>query len=135
LSKWERARDRKSEDVEAKMADVVVLVDDLIFEAKISETARQSGVSVATCGTGDEFLIEVERAKPRLAIVDLNARNGAIEALQRLNETGNPTPVIAYLSHVQTELAERAREAGCRDVMPRSKFSANLARILTGEKI
>jgi len=116
------------------MADVVVLVDDMFFESKIAETAKQAGVAVATCDTGDAFLIEVERAQPRLAIVDLNARNGAIEAIQRLHETGNPTPVIAYLSHVQTDLAARAQEAGCKDVMPRSKFAANLAALLTGEK-
>jgi DNA-binding NarL/FixJ family response regulator len=116
------------------MADVVVLVDDLFFGSKIAEAAKRTGVAVATCNTGDAFLIEVERAQPRLAIVDLNAKNGALEAIQRLHETGNPTPVIAYLSHVQTDLAKLAAQAGCKDVMPRSKFSANLAAILTGEK-
>jgi hypothetical protein len=42
--------------------------------------------------------------------------------------------VIAFLSHVQTDLAERARAAGCQDVMPRSKFTQNLAEILRGAK-
>jgi DNA-binding NarL/FixJ family response regulator len=116
------------------LADVVVLVDDLFFQAKILETARLTGATVATFGTADAFISEVERAKPKLAIVDLNARQGALDALERLRASGNPTPVIGYLSHVQTELAERARAAGCRDVMPRSKFAANLAAILTGAK-
>lgn len=116
------------------MADVVALVDDLFFQSKIVETARHAGVALAICGTGDAFLAEVERVKPKLAIVDLNARNGALAALERLRDSGNPTPVVAYLSHVQTELAARAREAGCREVMPRSKFSANLAAILAGAK-
>jgi hypothetical protein len=31
-------------------------------------------------------------------------------------------------------LAERARAAGCRDVMPRSKFTQNLATILSQAK-
>jgi hypothetical protein len=35
---------------------------------------------------------------------------------------------------VQTDLAERARAAGCQDVMPRSKFTQNLAAILRGAK-
>jgi len=43
-------------------------------------------------------------------------------------------PVIGYLSHVQTELAEQAKAAGCREVMPRSKFTMNLAAILTSTK-
>jgi hypothetical protein len=37
---------------------------------------------------------------------------------------------VGFLSHVQTELAELARAAGCQDVMPRSKFTAELAQIL-----
>jgi hypothetical protein len=35
---------------------------------------------------------------------------------------------------VQTDLANRALSAGCREVMPRSKFTQNLADILRGAK-
>jgi hypothetical protein len=38
------------------------------------------------------------------------------------------------LSHVQTDLAARAREAGCDEVMPRSAFTQNLARILSAAR-
>ncbi|MFZ0637206.1 MAG: response regulator [Candidatus Acidiferrales bacterium] len=116
------------------MADVLALVDDLFFQAKIVETARHAGIVLKTCGTGDALLAEIAREQPKLIIVDLNARSGPLETIQKLGASGNQTPVIAYLSHVQTELAERAREAGCRGVMPRSKFSANLATILAGTK-
>ncbi len=117
------------------MADVVVLVDDLFFQSKIVETARLTGISLAICGTGDAFIATVEREHPKLAIVDLNARADALDALERLRASGNQTPLIGYLSHVQTELAEHARAAGCNDVMPRSKFTVNLAAILSGAKI
>jgi hypothetical protein len=69
--------------------------------------------------------------------VDLNARQGALQAVEQLcaaGSPGNPRRVIAFLSHVQTDLAERARNAGCMDVMPRSKFTQNLAEILRGAK-
>ena len=72
-----------------------------------------------------------------LVIVDLNARQRALDAVEQLctpDGTGNPRRVIAFLSHVQTELAERALAAGCVDVMPRSKFTQNLAAILRGAK-
>jgi len=35
---------------------------------------------------------------------------------------------------VQVDLAEQARAAGCDEVMPRSKFTQNLAEILSGAK-
>jgi len=116
------------------LADVVVLVDDLFFQSKIVETARHAGVDLKLCGTPDVFIAEIERSAPALAIVDLNARANPLSAIERLQAAGNLVPVIGYLSHVQTELAERAKAAGCREVMPRSKFSMNLAAILASAK-
>ena len=117
------------------MADVLVLIDDLFFQAKLTETARQVGVALQMVGTGDALLAAVAANPPHLVVVDLNARGGALEALERLHAAGNPLPVIAFLSHVQVELAERARAAGCQQVLPRSKFTAELATILRQAKL
>ncbi len=116
------------------MADVVVLVDDLFFQSKIVETARHTGVDLKLCSTPNAFIAEIEGNAPALAIVDLNARSNPLSAIERLKAAGNQVPVISYLSHVQTELAEQAKAAGCREVMPRSKFSMNLAAILASAK-
>jgi len=42
--------------------------------------------------------------------------------------------VVAFLSHVQTELAAQARAAGCNEVMPRSSFTQSLAALLSSAK-
>jgi CheY-like chemotaxis protein len=121
--------------------DVLALVDDLFFQARLAETARKLGVTLKTVSTGatlvkmlEAALDEVPGDLPRLVIVDLNARQGAVEAIEQLQRSGNPIPVIGFLSHVQTELAERARAAGCKQVMPRSSFTANLSEILSQAK-
>jgi CheY-like chemotaxis protein len=120
---------------------VLALVDDLFFQARLAETARKLGVTLKTVSTGaglvkmlEAALDEVPGDLPRLVIVDLNARQGAVEAIEQLQRSGNPIPVIGFLSHVQTELAERARAAGCKQVMPRSSFTANLSEILSQAK-
>ncbi|MGA8102467.1 MAG: response regulator [Candidatus Acidiferrales bacterium] len=113
------------------MAQVAALVDDLFFQAKIMETAKLLGVQLKTFGTGPALLTEVLQTPPRLVIIDLNARQGAIEAIEQLHASAASVPIVAFLSHVQTELAARAKAAGCRDVMPRSLFTTNLAKILT----
>src|SRR5258708_25685616 len=41
------------------------------------------------------------------------------------------TPVIAFGSHVATSRLQAARDAGCTEVMPRSRFSADLPELLT----
>lgn len=124
--------------------DVLALVDDLFFQAKLVETARKLGVALKTVSTGGALVkaLGVEGAQdeaaradlPRLVVVDLNARQGALEAIEQLHRAGNLIPVIGFLSHVQTELAQRAQAAGCKQVMPRSSFTANLSEILRQAK-
>lgn len=116
------------------MADVVALVDDLFFQSKMFETAKQVGVNLRACSTADALAAEISVSAPRLVVVDLNASGNPIEALRRVQSIGREIPLIAYLSHVQTDLAESARAAGCRDVMPRSKFTRELATILSRAK-
>jgi DNA-binding NarL/FixJ family response regulator len=119
------------------MADAIVLIEDLFFQAKLLETAKLTGVTLETVTTGEQLVKSAAANPGALIIVDLNARQGAMDAVERLGksgEAGNPRRVIAFLSHVQTDLAERARKAGCQEVMPRSMFTQNLAAILRGAK-
>lgn len=119
------------------MADVVALIDDLFFLAKVHETAKHTGVTLETAATGEQLLKTAAASPNALVVVDLNARQGALEAIERLcaaNGPGNPRRVIAFLSHVQTDVAERARKGGCQNVMPRSRFTQDLAEILRGAK-
>lgn len=120
------------------MADVVVMIDDIFFQAKVMETAKQLGVEVRSCATADalvtELATELGGAKPRLVIVDLNARANPLDAIALVRAEAKHVPVIGFLSHVQVDLAEKARAAGCSEVMPRSKFAHNLATILAAAK-
>ena len=96
------------------MADVIVLIDDLFFQAKLFETAKLTGITLETAATGEQLLKAAAASPAARVIVDLNARHGALEAVEQLcgpDGSGNPRRVIAFLSHVQTELAERARAA------------------------
>ena len=116
------------------MADVVALVDDLFFQSKMMETARQVGVDLRACSTADALAAEISANAPRLVVIDLNAQGNPLEALRQVQSLGDGISLIAYLSHVQTDLAESARAAGCREVMPRSKFTRDLAAIFARAK-
>jgi CheY-like chemotaxis protein len=123
------------------MADAIALIDDLFFLAKVHETAKHTGVTLETAATGEQLLKAAAASPAALILVDLNAKQGALDAVEHLcaangasDGQAKPRRVIAFLSHVQTDLAERARSAGCQDVMPRSKFTQNLAEILRGAK-
>jgi len=115
------------------MSRVLALVDDLFFQAKIMEVARHAGVELSCFTAAEALVAEAQSEAPGLVIVDLNARANALGAIEQL-AAGNSVPVVAFLSHVQVDLAERARRAGCTEVMPRSQFSRDLPVILARSK-
>jgi CheY-like chemotaxis protein len=119
------------------MGKVVALMDDLFFQAKILETAKHVGVRVETVTSGEALVAAgslPDGERPVLVLVDLNARSGAVDAIEKLRAAGNQVPVVAFLSHVQVELAERAKAAGATQVLPRSRFAQNLPSILSQAK-
>jgi len=75
----------------------------------------------------------MRKAAPALVIFDLNNPRtdplGTVLAMK-----GDPAlasiPTVGFVSHVQTDLIERARQAGMDEVMARSAFTTGLAEIL-----
>jgi len=115
------------------MGKVIALMDDLFFQMKLAETAKQIGVEVKIATNGDAFQALLT-SDPKLVIVDLNARSQPIAAIEKLRQTRKDIRVVAFLSHVQTELAAQAQAAGCNEVLPRSSFTQNLPVILAAAK-
>ena len=115
------------------MGRAVALMDDLFFQMKVAQTAKHLGVEFKVATTG-EALLSLLHPPTKLVIIDLNARSSPLATIERLRATQKELPVVAFLSHVQTELAARAKAAGCTDVLPRSVFTQNLAAILETAK-
>lgn len=116
------------------MAQILALVDDIFFQAKMLETAKHIGVELKSFSAGNALLAEVNQTPPKLIVVDLNARQSAVETIALLHSHNSQIPVLAFFSHVQTDLAQRAHQAGCTEVMPRSKFTKELAAIFSRAK-
>jgi DNA-binding NarL/FixJ family response regulator len=115
------------------MAQIVGLMDDLFFQMKVLETAKHLGLEFKVAANADS-LMELLATSPRLVIVDLNVRSGALSAIERVRAEKSDVRMVGFLSHVQTDLAAQARAAGCSEVMPRSSFTQNLAAILGSAK-
>lgn len=112
-----------------------VLVDDMFFASKISAAAAQAGRQLERIKTREQ-LEQLATAPPSLVIVDLNSdRIDPIAAIDFLKSTADlrSIPVVAFVSHVQTELIRRAQEAGCDHVLPRSSFTQMLNEIASGK--
>lgn len=115
------------------MGRVVALMDDLFFQMKVAETAKHVGVEFKVAANGD-VLAGMLEPPTKLVIIDVNAKGQPVATLARVRATQKGLPVVAFLSHVQTQLAAEARAAGATEVLPRSTFTQNLASILAVAK-
>jgi CheY-like chemotaxis protein len=112
--------------------EILIVVDDIFFLAKIQQTARQLGVAVESVSP-DALPERLARDAAAAILLDLNHRSGkAVAAVQSVKNdpATRSIPVVAFLSHVQTDLAQAARAAGCDRVMARSAFSQQLPVLL-----
>jgi DNA-binding NarL/FixJ family response regulator len=113
---------------------ILAAVDDLLFSSKIRTTAKLAGVDLIFARTPHEIISQARALKPALVIFDLNsAKADPINTVSALRSDPDlrSLPTMGFVSHVDTPLILAAREAGMDEVMARSAFAANLAKILT----
>lgn len=111
---------------------MVAVVSDLMFTVKIQDAAKRAGLE-AVFVTSQENAIAQAREKPALVVLDLNyAGVEPVELIRKLKqeETTATIHLLGFVSHVQTDLIQAARDSGCDRVMARSAFSQNLPAIL-----
>ena len=114
---------------------IFAFVDDLFFLAKIQETARKLNVKVEFVKAEKDLMERMHQngeEKPSLIIFDLNNANAKpLTLIPKLkSKLKKGTSIIGFLSHVQGDLKQKAHEAGCDMVLPRSAFSQNLPQLL-----
>jgi len=112
---------------------ILAVVDDLLFTVKISDAAKRVGLDAEFLKSEQDVVERAAEQKPLLIILDLNANSvQPLKLIEKLKSNGDLKQIslIAFLSHVQGELKQKAQEAGANMVMARSAFSQNLQQIL-----
>ena len=109
----------------------ILLSDDLMFTSRVTGTARDLGLVVTPVRSPAAVLDLARRLPPVCVIVDLAAAGADLPGLiGGLAELPRRPRLVAYGSHVDTATLRAAREAGCDEVLPRSKFVEDLPRKL-----
>jgi hypothetical protein len=115
---------------------IFFFIEDLFFNAKITETARKIGVKVAFVKNEKDAITALTSAaepdRPGLIVFDLNNANAKpLTLIPKLKaKLKKSTSIVGFLSHLQGDLKAKAVEAGCDTVMPRAAFSQNLPNLL-----
>lgn len=111
---------------------ILAVLDDLLFTVKINDLAKRSGLQAEFLKSEHDVLARAKE-HPALIIIDLNAHSvHAVDIIEKLkaSEETRAVSVVAFVSHVQGELKQKAQEAGADMVLARSAFSTNLPAIL-----
>ena len=113
-------------------AKILAVLDDLFFTVKINEAAKRAGVPVEFVKSAKDAL-DKAKAHPTAIILDLNcATLDPLKLIEDLKSNASLKRIrlIGFVSHVQAELIQKAREAGCDTVLARSALSKDLPQIL-----
>lgn len=110
----------------------LLLSDDLMFNSRITGTAKALGLTMKTARTTDALQTLARAQPPRCVVVDLSNPGLKIEELVRSLRDAATTPpyLVAFGSHVDAATLKAARDAGCDVVLPRSKFVEELPKQL-----
>lgn len=100
------------------MTRIAAYVPDLMDRSKVAAAGGDDVTFVRSPA-------DLAGAGAEVVVVDL-ARPGVLEALPGLGGVRT----IGFASHVDRELADAATDAGCGEVLPRSRFFSSLADLL-----
>ncbi len=107
------------------------IVSDLIFATRITGTADKVGTKCEIVKDPGTLQDALQSENPGTVLVDMNCDGISPEEAIRTVKSQCPNArVVAFFSHVQTELMERARAAGADDAWPRSAFVQRLPQLL-----
>lgn len=116
---------------------IVYCCADLIFATKVRSTAEAVGVVTRPVRNADMLQARLDRVddgKPNdpvdALLVDLDTGDTGLALIEQARAAAPELPVIAFGSHVATDLLRAAKERGATTVLPRSAFTARLPDLL-----
>ena len=110
---------------------VMLVASDLFFVARIGETARAAGVALVEVDAAGALDL-CRSSPPDLVILDLHGPGNPIALARAIKSdpASRSVPIVAYYSHVERDLGERAKAAGIDQVLARSAFTVKLPELL-----
>jgi CheY-like chemotaxis protein len=111
---------------------VVAVMSDLFFSAKVQDEGKKLGMTTVIVKDQAQALNHI-KAGAAVAILDLNCASsdplGLIAKIKSDPATA-AIGIIGFVSHVQTDLRQKASDCGCDRVVARSVFARDLPELL-----
>ncbi|HXP37497.1 MAG TPA: hypothetical protein VN817_07010 [Solirubrobacteraceae bacterium] len=117
------------------MARVIALVPDLLFGSQVQGSLNAAGHSVALAGDEAKVRERLAEGGGAVLVVDLtDDRFDGVAIREALAADGALAGVhsLAFYSHVDAAVRERAQQAGFDLVVPRSRMAREGAALVSG---
>lgn len=114
-------------------AMIILLTRDLFFGSKVTSTANSLGLVAKLCGSREQLQSLLTTGEVHGVMLDLSSDLTPADVRSLLPSDVN-IRCLAFGPHVDTERLAAAKAAGFDDVLPRSRFSADLPHILLDYK-
>ena len=123
------------------MADpsrIILLGQNLFFQARVDTVAEPLGYSVRQAQTEDDFWDHYAEGETELVLVDLEGDshtwNSVLAGLAERSggETATGPRIIAFGPHEDTASMERAAALGAQQTLNKGRFSSTLGEIVGG---
>lgn len=111
---------------------ILVVATNLFFLPRIQNIAAPSGCETRQVMTIDRLHEEMVDGEIALVLVDLEANPDFWrDAVRTVLSSGDARPrIVGYGGHTNTEMLQRAEEAGCDLVLTKGQFSRDLAQLI-----
>ena len=114
---------------------ILLLSSDLMFQSRISSTARAAGKPCVVDRTVDKLVERVsEPDAVSLVLIDLTLRSVDLDSeIPRLHQCFSNCQIVAYGPHVDVDRLAQAEQAGADRVVTRGQMDRDLAVIIQGQ--
>jgi len=111
---------------------IVLVSGDLMFQAKIMDTAKHFKVDVHIARSAEDAKLAMDKHKPQLVMLDLTLDIEPLKFVRDLKSDPKYSEykILSFGPHVERDLFAAMKHAKCDMVMSRSRLNVELAQIL-----
>ncbi len=112
---------------------IYAILNDLFFESKIRISTKKLNADLSILRNKENFDEAIAENTPNLIILDLASKDIMIEDIVtklKNDERLKKIPLIGYLPHVETDLMVKYLDLGCNLVLPKSKFTREMDKLI-----
>ncbi len=117
------------------MALVLVLTGDLLFGSRVQGDLTAAGHDVELIGGAErlgERLVDAELPRAQVLVADLtDERFDGARIVRSLSDALGQVRTLAFYSHVDVAVRERAEQAGFELIVPRSRMAREGAALVS----